>query len=84
MPRPRRGGFRGPRPFCCRGRRRSPGRARAGAWRDALLLAGSGDYSYEQIAAMLGIPLGTVKWRISEARKVLKQKLAAKGFSHVG
>jgi RNA polymerase sigma-70 factor, ECF subfamily len=48
--------------------------------RDALLLAGSGDYSYEQIAAMLKIPVGTLKWRVSEARRVLRQKLAAAGY----
>ena len=47
--------------------------------RDALLLAGSGDYSYEQIGSMLGIPVGTVKWRVSEARRVLKKKLAVNG-----
>jgi RNA polymerase sigma-70 factor (ECF subfamily) len=51
--------------------------------RDPLLLAGSGDYSYEQIAAMLRIPLGTVKWRVSEARKVLKQKMAAQGYADI-
>lgn len=50
--------------------------------RDALLLAGSGDHSYEQIGAMLGIPVGTVKWRVSEARRVLKQKLATFGYAH--
>ena len=44
--------------------------------RDTLLLAGSGDHSYEEIGQMLQIPVGTVKWRVSEARKVLKQKLA--------
>jgi RNA polymerase sigma-70 factor (ECF subfamily) len=49
--------------------------------RDALLLAGSGEYSYEQIARMLDIPVGTVKWRVSEARRVLKQKLAALGHA---
>ena len=48
--------------------------------RDPLLLSCSGDYAYEQIAGMLGVPLGTVKWRISEARRVLKQKLAATGY----
>ena len=48
--------------------------------RDALLLAGSGDHSYEEIAGMLQIPVGTVKWRVSEARKVLKQKMAALGY----
>ncbi len=50
--------------------------------RDALLLAGCGDYSYEQIGQMLGIPLGTVKWRVSEARRVLKKKLIALGYAH--
>jgi RNA polymerase sigma-70 factor (ECF subfamily) len=43
--------------------------------RDALLLAGSGDYSYEQISVMLGVPVGTVKWRVAEARRVLRVKL---------
>ena len=45
--------------------------------RDALLLAGSGEYSYDEISQMLGIPVGTLKWRVSEARRVLKQKMAA-------
>ena len=49
--------------------------------RDALLLAGSGEYSYEQIGEMLGAPVGTVKWRVSEARKMLKQKLTALGYT---
>lgn len=45
--------------------------------RDALLLAAAGDHSYDEIAAMLQIPVGTLKWRVSEARRVLKQKMAA-------
>lgn len=49
--------------------------------RDPLLLAGSGEYSYEQIGQMLGAPVGTVKWRVSEARKMLKQKLTALGYT---
>jgi RNA polymerase sigma-70 factor (ECF subfamily) len=49
--------------------------------RDALLLAGSGEYSYEQIGETLGAPVGTVKWRVSEARRMLKQKLAALGYA---
>jgi RNA polymerase sigma-70 factor (ECF subfamily) len=48
--------------------------------RDALLLAGSGDYTYEEIGRMLGVPVGTVKWRVSEARRILKKKLAAMGY----
>jgi RNA polymerase sigma-70 factor, ECF subfamily len=47
--------------------------------RDPLLLAGSGEHSYEQIAVMLGVPVGTVKWRVSEARKLLRAKLTAGG-----
>ena len=52
--------------------------------RDALLLAGSGDYSYEEIGHLLKIPVGTVKWRVSEARKVLKRKMTAMGYDDVG
>lgn len=42
--------------------------------RDTLLLAASGEHSYEEIGAMLGIPIGTVKWRVAEARRVLKAR----------
>jgi RNA polymerase sigma-70 factor, ECF subfamily len=48
--------------------------------RDALLLAASGSYHYDEIAAMLGVPIGTVKWRVSEARRVLRAKLRALGY----
>ena len=50
--------------------------------RDALLLAGSGEHTYEQISRMLGAPLGTVKWRVAEARRILKKKLAALGYAY--
>jgi RNA polymerase sigma-70 factor (ECF subfamily) len=50
--------------------------------RDALLLAGTGEHTYEQISHMLGTPLGTVKWRVSEARRVLKKKLSALGYAY--
>lgn len=50
--------------------------------RDALLLAGSGDHTYEEISGMLGVPLGTVKWRVAEARRVLKRKLTALGYAY--
>ena len=39
-------------------------------------------FVYGMIAAMLGTPVGTIKWRISEARRLLKHKLAAVGFEH--
>lgn len=48
--------------------------------RDPFLLAASGEHRYEDIATLLGIPLGTVKWRMLEARRVLKKKLAQLGF----
>jgi RNA polymerase sigma-70 factor (ECF subfamily) len=51
--------------------------------RDALMLAGAGEYSYDEIASMLEIPVGTLKWRVSEARRVLRQKLEAKGFAKI-
>jgi RNA polymerase sigma-70 factor (ECF subfamily) len=43
--------------------------------RDTLLLAAAGEHSYQEIAAMLGVPLGTVKWRVAEARRVLAARL---------
>lgn len=45
--------------------------------RDALLLAATGDYSYTEIAAMLNVPLGTVKWRVSEARRIIGSRLGS-------
>ena len=43
--------------------------------RDPFLMAASGDHRYEEIAALLAIPIGTVKWRISEARRLIRMKL---------
>jgi len=51
--------------------------------RDTLLLAGSGDHTYEEIGQMLKIPVGTVKWRVSEARRLLKQKVVSMGYGDV-
>ena len=48
--------------------------------RDALLLAQSGDYGYDEVAAMLKVPVGTVKWRVSDARRRVRQQLAALGY----
>jgi RNA polymerase sigma-70 factor (ECF subfamily) len=52
--------------------------------RDPLLLAATGEHRYEEIAAVLDIPLGTVKWRVAEARRVLREKLARVGFGPEG
>lgn len=43
--------------------------------RDPFLLAASGDHRYEEIAILLDIPVGTVKWRVSEARRLIRMKL---------
>jgi len=43
--------------------------------RDPFLMAASGDHRYEEIALVLRIPVGTVKWRISEARRLIRMKL---------
>jgi RNA polymerase sigma-70 factor (ECF subfamily) len=43
--------------------------------RDTLLLAASGEYGYDEIATMLGVPLGTVKWRVAEARRIIQGRL---------
>ena len=47
--------------------------------RDPFLLAASGDHRYEEIATLLAIPIGTVKWRISEARRLIRAKLDRMG-----
>jgi RNA polymerase sigma-70 factor (ECF subfamily) len=50
--------------------------------RDALLLAQSGEHNYEEISVMLEAPVGTIKWRVSEARRVLRKQLISNG--HMG
>jgi RNA polymerase sigma-70 factor (ECF subfamily) len=52
--------------------------------RDPLLLAAGQEHRYEDIAVMLGVPVGTVKWRIVEARRMLKDKLQRAGFGDRG
>jgi RNA polymerase sigma-70 factor (ECF subfamily) len=52
--------------------------------RDALLLAQSGDYGYDEIAQALKIPVGTLKWRVSEARKQVKGRLQGLGYVDAG
>jgi len=51
-------------------------------FRDVLLLAASGDHTLEEIGGILGIPTGTVKWRLSEGRHQLKARLARVGIGH--
>ena len=51
--------------------------------RDTLLLAQAGEYTYEDMSAMLGTPVGTIKWRVSEARRLVRVKLRAEGHGDV-
>jgi len=43
--------------------------------RDTILLAAWSDLSYEEIAVALGVPIGTVRSRLSRARSKLRQTL---------
>lgn len=43
--------------------------------RDTLLLCSSGEYSYDEVARILGVPLGTVKWRVAEARRLVRRRV---------
>ena len=47
--------------------------------RAAILLRHQQDLPYEEIARVLGVPLGTIKARIHRARIMLKEKLLAQG-----
>jgi RNA polymerase sigma-70 factor (ECF subfamily) len=52
--------------------------------RDALLLAQSGDYSYEDIGTMVKSPVGTIKWRVAEARRLVRKQLQKLGHAELG
>jgi RNA polymerase sigma-70 factor (ECF subfamily) len=43
--------------------------------KDTLLLAASGEHSYEEIATIVGAPIGTVKWRVAEARRLVTKRI---------
>ncbi len=47
-------------------------------YREAIILRHTEEKSYEEIAALTGVPLGTVKARIFRAREMLKHKLKGK------
>ena len=49
------------------------------AQRDCLMLAAGGEMTYDEIAALLEMPLGSVKWRVSEARKRLRVRMEGMG-----
>jgi RNA polymerase sigma-70 factor (ECF subfamily) len=49
-------------------------------FREVLLLMATGEYTFEEAARVLGIPVGTAKWRASEGRRILKDKLTRLGY----
>lgn len=48
--------------------------------RDPLLLVAARTCTYEEMAVLLGVPAGTLKWRVMEARRRLKAMLRARGY----
>jgi len=51
--------------------------------RDTLVLVQSEAYTYEEIGAMLRVPVGTIKWRVAEARRTIKARLSRRGYDRV-
>lgn len=49
--------------------------------RDALLMTSIDQQPYEEVASVLGVPVGTLKWRVAEARRRLKEKLRRRGWT---
>ena len=45
-------------------------------YRAVVVLSDMEDYSYEEIAAALKVPIGTVRSRLNRGRNILKEKLA--------
>jgi RNA polymerase sigma-70 factor (ECF subfamily) len=48
-------------------------------YRDPLMLSSSGEHTFEEIAVLLKIPVGTAKWRAMEGRRLLKKKIEGRG-----
>jgi len=51
-------------------------------YREPLLLSDRRDHTFEEIAALLGVPTGTAKWRAMEGRRLLRDKVRRK--AHAG
>ncbi len=56
-------------------------RALPAKYRQALMLFATGDHTFDEMSQALGVPAGTLKWRVSEARKRVKQKLERLGVT---
>lgn len=53
------------------------------AYRDLILLRHSRDLSYDEIAEVTGLPLGTVKNRLFRAREMMRQIFVERGFTRI-
>lgn len=53
------------------------------AYRDLILLRHARDLSYDEIAEVTGLPLGTVKNRLFRAREMMREMFIARGFTGV-
>ncbi len=53
------------------------------AYRDLIVLRHSRDLSYDEIAEVTGLPLGTVKNRLFRAREMMREMFVARGFTGV-
>ncbi len=53
------------------------------AYRDLVLLRHSRDLSYDEIAEVTGLPLGTVKNRLFRAREMMREIFIERGFTGV-
>ena len=52
--------------------------------REALILVGAGGFAYEEAAEICGCAVGTVKSRVSRARRALHSILEAGAYDHAG
>ena len=58
-------------------------RALPASYRELILLRHSHDMSYDEIAEVTGLPLGTVKNRLFRAREVMRQEFVERGITGV-
>ena len=53
------------------------------AYRELIVLRHSHDMSYDEIAEVMGLPLGTVKNRLFRAREVMRQQFVQRGITGI-
>lgn len=56
-------------------------RSLPGAYRELIVLRHSQDLTYEEIVAVTGLPLGTVKNRLFRAREMMRQQFVDRGIT---